>query len=268
MRKTLLTVIALIMSAVCAFGFAACELGNIGVEGKSEITADGKADSIALLKGFFDETIETANFTVTCTSGNETKYIEYVQGDKNHVDYKVGESNFYAFVKDGEYIVAVDSEYSKYIQKGKTEYDQFYCYFMTTFSTLELIPETGGTFTCKSVTEEQGTVNSESQDIKTTSTVTFEFVSENGTMTITADAKDGLVQKVTLRSENALSDEIIVTEFSFVYGGATVTVPDVSEWMEMPSYDPDENGEDDGENTEEENLDDEDLDTEDDETEE
>ena len=160
----------------------------------------------------------------------------------------------------------MDSEYSKYIQKGKTEYDQFYCYFMTMFSTLELIPENGGTFTCKSVTEEQGTVNSESQDIKTTSTVTFEFVSENGTMKITADAKDGLVQKVTLRSESALTNEIIVTEFSFVYGGATVTVPDVTDWMEMPSYDPDGNGEDDGENTEEdteeENLDDEDDETE------
>lgn len=241
MKKRLgLFVSAFILVVASVFALSAC-FGNIEIEGTLDITADTKADSIELLDDFFEDTLKDPNFVVTLKSGEEVQFTENVKGIDSSLLAKDG-SKVYAFIENGIYYYASESKMENidgeetdffmyccsdetdergYSEDAKTYYDNSYCSFMGYIKVVELIPEDGGTFTCKSHTEEKND--------NSTSTLTFNFVAKSGSVNITANAKNGKVEKVTVVQEDKVDAEKSKTyTITFEYGSANVEKPDIA----------------------------------------
>ena len=241
MKKRLgLLITALILCIASVFAFSGC-FDNIESEGTWDATADTKADSIKLLDAFFEDTLKDPNFVVTLKSGEEVQFTENVKGTASSLFAKDG-SKIYAFIEDGIYYYVSESKMENlegeetdfflyccsdesdergYSEDAKSYYDNNYCNFMSYVKVVELIPANGGTFTCESHVEEKNG--------NSTGTLTFDFIADNGTINITANAKDGKVEKVTVVEDDKVNAEQSRTyTITFEYGSAVFEKPDIA----------------------------------------
>ena len=229
-KKLTLSVIALLVLLASVFAFTACTIES---EGYWESKADSKNDSIELLNGFFENTLKESDMVITLKSGGEIQVTENIKGSSSCYVGKDG-TKVTSYIKDTYYYYVIESEDTNtyftndsskrgYDADASSYYNLNRFYFMSNVKIVEMIPETAGTFTCTSrVDEKNGS---------TTGTLTFDFVSENGTVKITAAAKDELVQTFSVEKQGLVeSEQSVSVTATIVYGGATVTLPDTDAW--------------------------------------
>lgn len=236
---SLLLCLALLAAAVFTLG--ACNLDDLEItgEGKYEFTADGKQDSVDLLISFFDGTVqnveegevaEEVNFVVTIVTDNKSTLVETVKGEEESIRMDFGgNTTEYLFKSGDEYIVAVESDTANYYMTGKDAYDTLRFTFLNMLrKASELEEKEGATFDCISVMEDSDYITKDVQETHSTSELNFDYKSDDGSVHITANAKDGFVQSCTITEK--LNDRESVTTMTFVYGNASVTVPDITDW--------------------------------------
>ena len=230
MKRIILIFIAALICAASAFTLAACEFGNVEGEGTLDVKAEGKTDSLELAMGFFDELKKDADVVVTYKSNGVVQFTESIKGTTSNVLAKDG-TKIYAFIKDGVYCYAYENEYTHYSEEDKSLYDQYFCYFLSDLKMMELMPEDGVTFKCTLHTEEKDSVINGEQTTESDSVMSLEIVSEGGSIKITANAHNGIVESVSVQSSNTDNpqyDRNITMEFE--YGTAEVSLPDIDAW--------------------------------------
>ncbi len=238
---SLLLCLALLAAAVFTLG--ACNLDDLEItgEGKYEFTADGKQDSVDLLISFFDGTVqnveegevaEEVNFVVTMKKDGAVYATETVDGEKECIRMTNGyESDTYSLFKRGEeYIVAWETGETKLYSTKKDAYDASRFSFLNALRAMnELVETEGATFQCVSVMEDSDYVTKDVQETHSTAELDFDYNSEKDVVHIHATAENGLVQNCTItRTLNGVKH---ITELTFVYGNASVTVPDITDWQ-------------------------------------
>ena len=253
MKRTTALLLALVICFGSVFALASCSLQEMldNADYTEEYTADNKEGSVELIKSFFEETLKDPNVVITYKNKNgDVIATETVKGTSSYTLYDSG-SEVYAF-KKGEhfYVAMIDREpddegnikerryyycsdstkpgYYADSEFGTMEsvYEGHYCTFMGKYNGANLIsmlPEAGATFSCVS--------NGEKKDGVTTGSLTVDYTSGNGTLKLTADSKENLVQ--SLRMEiNDKTDAAAGREmtWTFVYGSASITLPDTDAW--------------------------------------
>lgn len=232
MKKIITSVAALLACLALLLTLGACkiDLDNLDSTSTSELTADGKEDSFALLNEFIKGTFENGNFVVTTTQGENTR-VENVVGDSSC--YTEDNMTVWAFKKDGQLYGAVyDPEGVQYYVTGEGYYNNYYCPFWASVKLLEgYLTDEDGTFSCVLKSEENTTkgVTESKADI------TLTFAREGGKLTITAHSENGLAQSMTTTSETETGK--YATTSTFAYGGAKVEIPDITGWYDATSED-------------------------------
>ena len=254
MKKALKTLsIVLLICMASVFVLASCGLQEAleNADYTEEYTADNRDGCAELINSFFEETMKDPDFVVTNkTDGDTVQYTETVKGTSSHTVYSDGAERF--AYKKGEffYIAAIDREEDDYGDFEETRYyycsdsskegyladDEYstmedmykgnYCSFLGKYGGVGLVdslPEEGNTFSCVS--------RGERKDGVTTGSLEFVFATESGTLKITADSKDNLVQtlRIVVADKSGLNASRDLT-WTFAYGGASVTIPDTDAW--------------------------------------
>ena len=252
MKKITALILSIIFCLTCAFALASCELAEVIENGDytEEYSSDDKEGCVDLINGFFEETLKDPDFVVTNkTKDGTVQFTETVKGTSSHTSYegydlyayKKGEFFYVATIsteenEDGEiqetrYYWCSDSSKPGYYEdneNGTMEdiYKGDYCLFMSKYGgvgIVSLLPEEDSTFHCVS--------KGERKDGKTTGSLEFDYTAESGSLKITADSKENLVQTIHI----VINDNTDTTgsrdmTWTFVYGGASVDVPDTDAW--------------------------------------
>ena len=253
MKKTATLLLALAICFGSVFALASCGLQEAleNADYTEEYTADNKEGSVELINSFFEETLKDPDFVVTNkTEGDKVQYTETVKGTSSHTVYSDG-AEMFAY-KKGEffYIAAIDREENGEGEVEETRYyycsdsskggyladDEYstmedmykgnYCSFLGKYGGVGLVdslPEEGNTFSCIR--------KGERKDGVTTGSLEFVFTTESGTLKITADSKENLVKtlRIVVTDKSGLNASRDLT-WTFVYGGASVTIPDTDAW--------------------------------------
>lgn len=236
------------------FTFTSCNLFEVIENGDytEEYSSTDKEGSVELLDLFLEEILEDPNFVVTCTDGDGTVLsTETIKGTSSYWNDASG-SKSYAYIKDGFYYVIYinldeneegetteihgyycsDSTKKGYYQDsdefGTMEdmYKGSYAHFLnkyTGFYVVSLLPEDNATFNC--------VVNNERKDGVTTGSLSFTYDSNMGSVQIDATSEENKIKTISYLSinKNDASDKVERT-WSFVYGSASITLPDTDAW--------------------------------------
>ena len=191
------------------------------------VTAEDKEGSIELIEDFFGFTLSDDNLTVEYYLGEVLQYTEEIINSSDKIVFQDG-TTYYTFIKDDDVVYAYQTEDEHYYYKGDDDADLYYAmyhnYFMGDINSVKDFDEEAGTFTCK--------VKDEYLDGVTTSTLTFNYVSDNESFSISATAIDYKVITATVlrTSSPDEGDPGVKVTLDFTYGVADFEVPDLDEW--------------------------------------
>lgn len=230
MKKTLTSLLALLLAGVMVFPLTACTVTGGESESTFELAADGKEDSLKLLNEFFADTCASDNLVVVTKQGDALRYTETIVGDAGSVVFAESGVTTYSFKQDGALIGASDDGENKTYRKGEGAYSAYYRFFYARIRALEYAENDDSAFSCVTKTEEKETADGKTS----TAELTFEMTGENG-VKITATARDGLVQSATV------TDDAGTVTQTYVYGSASVTPPDLTDWEDVTSEPSEEN---------------------------
>lgn len=214
-----------LLAALLALGmvFSLCACGSEpAAEETWSDSAEGRDGCIALVNDFFAETFKNTNQTVTVDGASGNISVEMIDGSSSFVQYAYG-TKTYAFKDGADYLYAVDDGEMRYYTVSKDAYDYGYFAYTTYFDLESLPPDNDGYSYACSV---QGSRNGE----ESVSTLTLEMKSGEGPVTVTATAKNGLVERIAYTAGEG--EELFKLSMTIVYGNASVTVPDISGWSE------------------------------------
>ena len=241
MKKFLMTVaIVLFVCVASVFFLTACKINLEGMDGDEYFAAQEKSSSLELVNAFFEETLKDPDFVVTCKNKDgEVEYTETVKGtdsytlDKDGTEtyaFKKGEYFYWALVRPGQRdYYCSDSTKNGYRADSASftmedAYKSSYFPFMYGdhgVAILKGLPEENATFDCS--------IHNERISGFETGTLTLTYTSAEGTLNLTATSEESKVKSlcIAINAENSDSSEYTWT---FVYGGASVTVPDTDAW--------------------------------------
>ena len=212
--------LAILLTFAMIFGACACSASIRGEE-TWEYTAENKDSTVQLFNDFFEETFKNTNQVVTVKSGEEQIFVETIDGTSDHASYATTGAEVYAFVNEDEYIYAVSADGSEYYMVSEDYYNLGYFAYKSQIDLFEMLPEEGLTYSCK--------VEGSKKGEEGTSTMTLEIKNgDEGSITITASARNDLVENVVVtRNEEGTTT---TSTFDIVYGSASVTLPDITDW--------------------------------------
>ena len=212
--------LAVLLVSVLALALCACGV-EVGGEETWEYTAEDKEATVQLFNDFFEKTFTNTNQVVTVKSGEEQIFVETIDGTSDHASYATTGAEVYSFINGDEYIYAMSADGSEYYMVSEDYYNSGYFAYKSHLDMFEMLPEEGLTYSCK--------VQGSKKGDEGTSTLTLEIKNgEDGSIAITASAKNDLVENVVVtRNEEGTTT---TSTFDIVYGTASVTVPDISDW--------------------------------------
>ena len=227
MKKTITLLSILTIIIVGLFAFTACN-GEITLESEAE----GKEMVLQDVKDFLEDTTKNTNYVFTAYNG-ETKIVTVTRAE-DKVNYN---DKQYAFIaEDNSKRTAFVDEEELYI--GDNEYyrdTRDSAMLMLKMYTEDAVESMPGSLTYKDksvvVTKKDGS-----------STATFELTIEGTYLTkaikITTSAKavNGLVTEIIINSEFEGEDPETFKVY-FEYGSASITLPDFSNYTEIPYTD-------------------------------
>lgn len=218
MKKIRSAIIALLVCLAAMFAFAACGGEEAAVTIVHKKTAKGEEECFELVYGFFAKTFEANNIVITLGRGGEVGFSENIDGDKSVID--MGDSSIYTFVKGGEYFVTFNDGVDYYLS-DKQRYERYRFFCLSRIVRAGAFDE-GATFKCVK-TEDKASNTAE---------LSLDVISEDETVNIFATANNGLVERLVATSTQKQTGESEVATIDFTYGGASVTVPDISEFID------------------------------------
>ena len=252
MKKIKLPVIALLICIASVFALTACNFNLENADYTEDLEASDQEGSVELINAFFEGTLKDPDFVVTRKNKDgEVQYTETVKGTDSYMltadgsqvyAYKKGDIFYVASisqVEDGEgntteqrYYWCSDSTKPGYYEDSENStmedvYNGSYCSFMSKYdgvNIVSMLPEDMGTYNCKS--------HSEKKDGITSGSLEFNFTAEEGTITITAASEENKVKTLQI----VTSDGADAT-WTFVYGGASIELPDTDAWDEAAEED-------------------------------
>ena len=217
--KTTKKVFSMLLALAIVFALCACSFELGGTE-TWENTSEERDGAKQLYNDFFAKTFENTNLTVTTKTANDSS-VEIVDGTSDHATFTGSGAETYAFIKDGEYIYAMSD--SEYFMTGEERYGYAYKMYkksLDVFALLDEDPASGATFSC--------TVKGEKKDGVSSTDLTLVVKNGEYSITINANAKDDLVQSVTVVRVD--EDGSTTSTMNFQYGGASITLPDITGW--------------------------------------
>lgn len=209
---------AVLLAFVMALALGACGV-EIGGEETWSSSAEDREGVISLYNDFVKKTYADTNHVDTITAGGKELITETVDGTSYHAVGNDGEHEVYAFMDGAKYIYATIFGEEKEYTEDKSLYDDAFKGY--TWLPIEEIP-------AEQVASYSAKVEGSRKGDESTETLTIELKKhegENGT--IKAVSKNGLVQQIDVTPGLDGKD---TSTFSFTYGQAKVTVPDVSTW--------------------------------------
>ena len=251
-RSMMALAVVLLVCCVSAFALTACNVTLEPMDGSEYYDATNKARCAELIDEFFEETMKTPDFVVTCKDKDGVEqYTETVKGTSSYTLYKDG-SKTYAFKKGNNFYVA-QITLSQNGAGESVENHIYYCsdstkggyYAGTQESTMEdmynsnycrFMNKTLGVGVVKELPEEEGATFHALTHIERVShipTASYEFTytTDKGTLTLTAASYEDKVNSVHLvigaTAENGSDSDLTWT---FVHGGAAVDLPDTDAW--------------------------------------
>ena len=228
MKKTLLAIFVALITALSCAVFVGCNI-ELGGETETHFSADNKEGTVELFEGFFEGTLNNTNQVATVKNNDKVLFTLTIDGTSAYAEYDTTGAKVYAFIKDGTKIFAMDDAVSgsKYYLADEDLYEINYRAYNNFLDVFDNVPD-DYTFDCKI----DGTGYASTDESKSYENLTMVItvtVEGQGSMVINATSKNGLVDKCTITStDETASSEI---EITFVYGNATVTVPDITEWV-------------------------------------
>ena len=205
MKKTICLISAILFCLILLFGLSGCGSANTKVE------VEGREESVRMLDDFFAKTFENPNFVATTSCYGQVVTVETIDGTSGCLEEITNDRKIYTFLKDGKYYTAVED--TKYYGIGENYYNLNYCLFMLNVNEAKEMED--GSFTCK---VEDGT------------TLVFEVENNNIVVQIKAIKEDELVKSFTYESIKKDTNTHFGKTVEFTYGGASVSVPDLSDW--------------------------------------
>ena len=247
MKRVLWFGIILIVCVTSIFAFTACNIELKDMDGTEYYNSTEKDRSLELVDTYFEEMLKDPDFVVTCRDAEGALlYTETVKGGDSYT-LRADGSQVYAFKKGGHFYVAFvnkgasGEEQRSYYCSDSTKrgyygenalaamdamYKQNHCAFMNETSGAgaaneSLAEKKGATFLCKKRIERVSGF--------ATSSLEFAYVSEPLSITIMATAEETNVQTLHVVIEKESGEKSDLT-WTFAYGGASVTLPDVESW--------------------------------------
>ena len=249
MKKVMTTLAVILLVCVASvFALTACNVKFETMDGSEYFSADNKERSVELIDEFFEETLKDPDLVITCKDKEGVlQYTETVKGTSSCTVYQDG-SKTYAFKKGEHFYVATinpsengaaetrtyycsDSTKSGYYagtpdSTMEDMYNQSYCRFMNAedgVGIVKKLTEEGATFQCMSHVE--WVSNYPTGDLD------FTYTTDKHTLSLTG-CSDG--DKVTTArlviTETAAEAADVDWTWTFVHGGASVTLPDIEAW--------------------------------------
>ena len=252
MKKLLTTlIVVLLICIVSVFALTACGIELEEMDGNEYYSTTEKVRSVELIDEFFEETLNSPDFVVTCKDKDGVvRYTETVNGTSSYTLYKDG-SKTYAFKKGDHFYVAqikqVKNEAGETVEthtyycsdstkpgyyagtQGNTMADMYlsdYCRFMNKHDgtgVVKELSEEGATFNCMTHIERVSHYPTGSLD--------FSYTTDRSSVTLTASSEGDKVNSLHLViNETAEGGRAEDLTWTFVYGNAAITLPDVDAW--------------------------------------
>ena len=264
MKKITITLaIVLLVCVASVFAFSACNFNKIienleNADYTENYDADNKEGSIGLVNSFFEETLKDPDFVVTAKNKDgEVQFTENVKGTSSYTlgkdgskeyAWKVGDYYYTAIIYqqeiDGETVERHDYFCSDSTKRGyfheyegtlfgeektitmEDTYNGTYCQFKGVLNgginILKYFDEEKGTFTCQS--------HEERKDGVTTASLDFTYTMTDYTCRITITSEENLVKTYHVVISGSNPSESSEQTMTFVYGNASVTIPDIDAW--------------------------------------
>ncbi len=252
MKKSIMKLEAvLLVCVVSVLALPACKVALEQMDGSEYYDATYKERCVELVSDFFEETLKDPDFVVTCEAKYDNRfstfYTETVKGTSSHTLYANG-SEDYVFLKGAHYYAAeIRPSYNKseetrtYACSDSTKpgyyagtpgntmediYKNNYCRFMGKDYGAGIFGE---------LKEEDAifhaSVHIERVSNYPTGELEVTYIAENAFVTLTASSAGGKVNSAHLvRGESAEDEPTTDLTWTFVYGGATIVLPDTDAW--------------------------------------
>ena len=251
MKKIITVLVGVLLVCVMSVQLAACNVTLEEMDGDAYFAGTDKQRCVELVDDFFAETLKNPDFVVTCKDKDGVaQYTETVNGTSSYTLFEDG-SEDYAFKKGEHFYVAKvrsslnaanesvethyyycsDSTKPGYLRdaQGSTMEDMYnscFCLFMDKelgAGLIKELPEEGATFHCM---HHINTLNNYH-----TATLDFTYTTEQGTVTLTASSDGDKVTSMHLVIDAVAGDDSDSDlTWTFVYGSATITLPDTDAW--------------------------------------
>lgn len=255
MKYVLKAWLILFVFVAMVVSITACNIELKEMDGNEYFTSTEKERSVELVTEYFTQTLKDPNFVVTCINKDgEMQYTQKVKGTDSYTLYNNG-LQVYAFKKDGYFYTAyisqqtdgegVAREQHSYYCSDSTKkgyysgsefgtmeelYNSYYCAFMN---------DSTGAGVVKGLLEEDATFNCTTHLERisgfATSTLNFTYTSANTTVSITASAEENIVQNVRVSISDVNAEYNSDLSWTFAYGNASVSLPDVDAWDKEPN---------------------------------
>ena len=247
-RSIMMLAAVLLVCVVSVLALPACKVTLEQMDGSEYYDATYKERCVEFVSDFFEETLKDPDFVVTCKTKYGTLfYTETVKGTSSHTLYADG-SETYVFRKGEHFYVAEirpsdneseatctyycsDSTKPGYYAgtPGNTMEDIYknnYCRFMSKDDGAGIVGE---------LKEEDaifhGRVHIERVSNYPTGELEVTYIAENVFVTLTASSAGDKVNSVHfVRGESAEDEPTADLTWTFVYGGATIVLPDTDAW--------------------------------------
>ena len=223
MKNTLVKMISLPIVALLMSG---CSIEFDGdVSGYAE--SDNFQGVIDLFNGFTEDTLANTNLVATVKADNEDLLKETVVDTSHYVEYPTIKT--YSFIKDDTYYYAVDDEDDKYYLTGEDNYsfgvNKYADFFIITMLDAEDVKEltTVSFYIRIDELNDDATLKLEVKD----------SANKDNFLIMEGKSNKGLITSLSVDYSSVIEDSSIDRtkyDFSFEYGNASITLPDISTW--------------------------------------
>lgn len=216
---------AVALAIVMTFALCACSI-ELGGEETWEYSSDELEGSKDIYNEFIGKTLSDTNQVMTMKSGDKVIYVETIDGTSEYNHAETTGANSYAFVADGVYYYGVEDpeNNTKYYFTDKEMYDTGFRSYKSFLNLLDAFTEEDGIVFDTRV---EGTANGTGDDRQSNATLKMTLTYEGETITVEATSVNELVTNMTMTSGD------VVNTFTFEYGNASVTVPDLTDWTNL-----------------------------------
>lgn len=218
-----------ILSSASLFALAGCSF-ELGGEGTFKYEGGDREGAKTVMNLFFEKTAEDTNQVITFKQDGEVYATETIDGDKDSYVQSESERTFAFKNAAGKGVAAREFDDEKIYCVDDEAYESYYRTYVDKIYALLTFEDTEE-YEYSFVME--GTEVISKGPYKGEATLVGSVKIEEGMrLDVTGNWKDGYATDLTVTTTETGS--VRTDAFSFAYGSASVTIPDLSTWEERP----------------------------------